>query len=100
MIRGTTPTLEFVLPSEIPSFKTLWITFAQNNIEIFTVKKDQCEIEGNIIRVTLDQDQTLNLSASTFLEMQIRGLTVNDESVASNIIKTQVQRILKDGVIT
>ena len=99
MIRGTTPTLEFTLPFELLNIKRLWITFSQNNKEMFTVEKDECEIKGSVITLTLSQRQSLLLCSSTMVEIQIRILTDKDESLASNIIKTPVQRILKDGVI-
>lgn len=102
MIRGTTPELSFTLPFSASSATRIWITFSQNNQEVFTVEKPDCTIEENVIKFTLSQKQTLSLNSNSNVEMQIRILFPGEkesDALASNIITTTVQRILKDGEI-
>lgn len=100
--RGTTPTLTFEVPFEPTTAKKIWITFEQDDKEIFTIEKENCTFNGNIIEVTLRQEQTLALSADFYVVMQIR-VSFNgedfDKADASEYVKTEVGEILKDGVI-
>lgn len=99
MIRGTTPKLIFTIPFETDSIQKLWITFSQNKKEVFTICEDECEMSEYEVVVTLSQDQTLLLTSSSLVEIQLRVLTINDTALASNILKENVDRILKGGVI-
>lgn len=99
MIRGTTPQLDFGLPFEVSFIKTVWVTFSQNNEEIFTLENEALTMNDACISVKLTQEQTLLLSQNNTVEIQIRILTNANNALASNIIKTSVGRILKDGVI-
>ena len=99
MIRGTTPTLEFVLPFAVTSADKIWITFSQKGKEVFTIETQDCKINETVIQVVLTQQQTLKLLSETTLEIQIRLLTDTGVAMASQIILTTVQRILKDGEI-
>ena len=99
MIRGTTPTVEFTLPFLLSNVDKIWITFSQNNSELFTLEKQDCELYEYTIQATLTQKQTLKLLSQTMVEIQVRLLTKTGVAMASNIIKEPVQRILKDGEI-
>lgn len=99
MIRGTTPLLEFGLPFSTDIIKEAWLTFSQFNKEVFTIEDEALTMEGSLISVKLTQEQTLLLSQNSALEIQIRILTNNGDALASNIIRTDVGRILKDGEI-
>jgi hypothetical protein len=99
MIRGTTPTLSFTLPFETELIKKLWVTFSQCNKEIFTLEKDDCELNEYEVEVKLSQRQTLQLLPNAIVEIQLRVLTLDDVALASDVLHTSVQRILKDGEI-
>ena len=99
MIRGTTPTLEFTLPFELVEIDKLWITFSQNNKEVFTVEKQDLVLGDKTISLKLSQKQTLLLSSNSMVNIQIRVVDTKGLAMASNIIKTPVQQILKDGEI-
>lgn len=102
MIRGTTPLLTFTVPFDPTITKRIWITFAQNKKEIFTIEKEDCTIEDKTIKVTLTQKQTLSLMASALVDIQMRVTFANgetDEALASEVITTSVRNILKDGEI-
>ena len=100
--RGTTPPLTFEVPFDPSRAKRLWITFAQDDKELFTIEKDDCTFDGNVINVTLTQEQTLSFSPDLYVQMQIRVAFDGedfDNAQASNVITAEVKEILKDGVI-
>lgn len=99
MIRGTTPQLDFSLPFEVSNIKKAWVTFSQYNREIFTLENEALSMDGSQVSVKLTQEQTLSLSQNNSVEIQLRILTHNDTALASNIMKTDVGRLLKDGEI-
>ena len=99
MNRGTTPTLVFDMPFDVSAFPKVWVTFGQQGREIFTIEKSACRITETSIETTLTQDQTLKLKCGCNVEIQIRVLSSENVAMASNILKTSVDRILKDGVI-
>jgi len=99
MIRGTTPTMTFTLPTTSDLVKVLWITFSQNYKELFTVEMRDCVLSGNQLEVTLTQEQTLMIKSDADVEIQIRVLSNGGEAFASDIMTTRFDRILKDGKI-
>lgn len=99
MIRGTTPRLNFNLPFDTELIKTVWVTFSQFGSEVFTLENDGLEMEESTISVKLTQEQTLSLRRGEAVEIQIRILTNSDDALASNVMKTEVDGLLKEGVI-
>lgn len=99
MIRGTTPTLVFTFPFETSVIKKLWLTFYQHGNEILTLNESHCKFDDGTVKVTLSQNDTLRLAQNTTVDFQFRVLTQNDLALASNVMTTAVQRILKDGEI-
>ena len=55
-------------------------------------------VSGSTITLTLSQEDTLKLDAAHDVEIQLRVLC-GDTAMASQIIKTPVRRILRDGVL-
>lgn len=99
MIRGTTPTLEFVLPFDVSELATAWVTIAQEGDVVVDKPLSDCQCEGNKLSLRLTQEDTLKLQGNTIAEIQIRALTVGGDAIASDIIRDLPSRILKDGVI-
>lgn len=99
MIRGTTPNLEFTLPFDTDIIKELYITFAQNSTVVIEKTIEDCACNGDCLSLKFTQKDTLSLKHGVVVEIQIRLKTVNGEALASDIIKTSVSRILKDGEI-
>jgi hypothetical protein len=99
MIRGTTPTLTFTLPFSTSIIDTFMLTFTQSGNEIFTLTEKDCELEEELVVVKLNQSQTLKFTNTSFVEIQMRVLTLDGVAIASNIIKCSVDKILKDGEI-
>lgn len=102
MRRGTTPYLTFGVPFDPSTAKRLWVTFSQNDKEVFTIEEDGCTYNGNVICIKLSQIQTLSLTANRTVDIQIRVLfpgESEDYALASEIITTSVSNVLKEGVI-
>lgn len=98
MYRGTTPTHTFTLPFEANQLSEAYITYAQNNQTAIEKTLSDCTIDGNKLRVTLTQAETLGLMAISNTEIQIAA-KVNNKVLRSNIITVPTERILKDGEI-
>lgn len=99
MIRGTTPRLEFTLPFDVSQIEKTYITFMQDNTIVLDKTFDDCEAVENMLIVNLTQEETLKLKAGRAVEMQVRVRTISGDALASNIIRVNAERILRDGVI-
>ena len=99
MIRGTTPTLEFVIPFDTGQLAEAFVTLSQNEVIIIDKALTECNCSENKLSVRLTQEETLKLQCDCTTEIQIRAKTLEGEAIASQIIKVNTERILKDGVI-
>lgn len=99
MIRGTTPLLEFTLPFDVSQIAEAYVTFCQSGRMVIEKRLDECEAEGNMLSIRLTQEETLGLSTVYTTEIQIRVRLLSGDALASNIIRVNTERILKDGVI-
>lgn len=99
MIRGTTPTLTFRLPFETAVIDRFYITFSQYNKEVFSLDKSDCTLGSDYITVKLNQAHTLSLASNCGIAIQIRLVTTSGDALASDMIHTDVDGILKDGEI-
>jgi hypothetical protein len=99
MIRGTTPTLEFAIPFETGQLAEAFVTLSQNGAVVIDKPLSQCGCNGNKLTVKLTQEETLNLQCDCITEIQIRARTLSGDAVASNIMRVNTGRVLKDGVI-
>lgn len=95
MIRGTTPTLVFETDTDCTMFDIVEIAMAQNNKVVITKTLADCIVEGTVIKVKLTEEETLLLKP-TALQMQIRA-GIGTERIASNVVSTAVETILKEG---
>lgn len=98
MRRGTTQTLTFNL-SEPIDIEALYITFNQNDKTVLEKTLDNVSVEGGQIVLPLEQEDTLALSASKTVLIQLRIRDTDGNAYASKILKLYVNEILKDGVI-
>lgn len=99
MIRGTTPTLEFVIPFETKFLATAYITLAQNDKVVLEKELTECNCGERVLSVRLKQEETLKLQCDCKTEIQLRAKTVEGDGLASDIFVVDTERILKDGVI-
>lgn len=98
MRRGTTPTLNFQLPFEVSQITKLNIALSQNDTVVIEKNLSDVTRSGRKISVKLSETETLSLNDEKELEIQLR-VAVGSTKLASNIIKTTVKRILKEGVL-
>lgn len=98
MRRGTTPTLNFQLPFEVSQITKLNIALSQNDTVVIEKNLSDVTRSGRKISVKLSEAETLSLNDKKELEIQLR-VAVGSTKLASNIIKTTVKRILKEGVL-
>lgn len=99
MYRGTTPTLTFTLPFDCSNITALSVAFAQNEQVVFEKVYKDCVLDGNKVVVTLAEEDTLLLDChKREVEIQLR-VGCGASKMASRIIKTSVDRILKDGCL-
>lgn len=99
MIRGTTPTFEFTLPFSTDLLAEGYITFAQGSHNVIEKELSECTCEGERITLRLSQADTLKFNSGRKVEIQMRVKTLDGEALASEMIETTVDRILKDGEI-
>lgn len=99
MIRGTTPTLEFIIPFDTGQLADAFVTLSQNEVVVIDKALTECQCNENKLSVRLTQEETLKLQCDCMTEIQIRAKTLEGEAIASQIIKVNTERILKDGVI-
>lgn len=99
MIRGTTPTLQFIMPFSTSQLTEAYVTLSQNGEIVLDKALSDCNCEENKLSVRLTQEETLRLQCDSTTEIQIRARTVDDEALASNIFRVSTGRILKEGVI-
>ena len=100
MYRGTTPTLNFKFEHNLSELNitAVYLTFSQNDTVILEKTLDEIKIVGNEIKVDLTQEETLKIEEKKVLYIQAR-IKVDEKAYATNIIKTSLNAILKEGVI-
>lgn len=99
MIRGTTPTLEFKLPISVADIADAYVSFAQQGEVLIDKQLAECSCGTDTLTVRLTQEDTLKLEAGQPTEMQIRVKKKDGNALASQIMKVNTDRILRDGVI-
>ena len=99
MFRGTTPTNIFETDLDLTAAEVVFVTYKQFGGIVLELEKDDLTIEADKITAKLTQAQTLKFRESCGVEVQIRAKFSDGTAVASNIISTTAERILKDGEI-
>lgn len=100
MRRGTTPRHVFILPEgwDAGSLAVIDIAYAQDRGLVLEKHKADCVCEENQIAVNLTQEETLRFDDGP-VEIQLRAKTVTGMASASQILRVDAKRILKDGEI-
>lgn len=98
MKRGTTPTLTFGVDIPTANISVLNVALSQNGNVVIEKVLGDCDVTDNEIAVTLTEDETLKLKDG-YVQMQIRVYMADGKKLASNIMSTTVDKILKDGVL-
>ena len=114
MRRGTTPTHNFKVDVDLDNVEAVYITYQQEGDTVVEKSTEKQEItldtEKRIISTTLTQKDTLAFNANNGccfakskrndkVEIQIRIKYGDGSAIASDVITTGVDDVLKDGEI-
>lgn len=100
MYRGTTPTLIFRYKQDLEKMNLdeFYLTFKQNGEIKLEKEKEDVSIKNNLVILNLTQEETLEFTKNDIIEIQAR-IKSGDLAFATGIIRTNMQEILKEGVI-
>jgi hypothetical protein len=99
MRRGTTPTHTMTLPFNTDTIDKIRILYSQKDELILTKNTEDCTISGNIVTVSLTQEDTLLFKNDIIIEIQVRILFKDGTAAASDIFKTKADKLLEDEVL-
>lgn len=113
MVRGSSTEFRFKLPYDFSEMKTIKISFWQeyNNgpssnrpLPILKIKEQCEEIAPKVIRVVLNQEETLRFSDKIKAKAQLRGITYTGIPVAGDeelitVYPMQDDSILNDEIL-
>lgn len=100
MRRGTTPYLTIETGQDLTGYARVIFTIEDRQGTEVDVASDSgnMEISADHITVKLTQDQTLSLQKGA-VKMQIRAVDTGGNAIASNIMQSSMEDILKEGAI-
>lgn len=98
MFRGTTPVNKFTTATDLSDADVVCITYKQADKVIVERQKDSITFGEGFFSVKLTQEETLKFSERA-VSIQIRARFPDGTAIASNIITTSAEDVLKDGVI-
>ena len=99
MRRGTTPTHIFNVDIDLTGADEIYLTYKQGSKVIVEFDRSNIEVEEDKLTVKLTQEETLLFKLTPQVRIQIRAKFPSGLAVASNIISTNAEEILKDGEI-
>ena len=99
MRRGTTPTHTFNVDVDLTGAEAVFVTYKQGSYTVLDKSIDQVDITEDKIEFTLTQLETLRFKVPLPVEIQIRARFPDGSAIASNIMETTAEKILKEGVI-
>lgn len=94
MIRGSTPSFSFVLPSDASCYSTIDIHFVQNGNTVLSVSKESLTLNGNEVSFTMSEADSLKFSDSVPAEIQLRLVSADGTVLVSEIRKIAVRKNL------
>ena len=97
MRRGTTPTITITTDLDLTQASNLFVTFKQGDRIAFEKTLEDVTVTETAVVCELSQSDTLALKGG-LVRFQIRA-TLGDSKVASNIMTTNADEILKGGAI-
>ncbi|MBQ0113533.1 MAG: hypothetical protein KBT03_10415 [Bacteroidales bacterium] len=99
--RGTTATIEIIIPDDInvAEAETMYVTVGQSDIPVIERSIEQLMIEGQTVRANLTQEETLALNHKINASIQIRLKLANGGAFASQKKTVDVKDVIKEGVI-
>lgn len=98
MYRGTTPTNVFRTDVDLENASVLFVSYKQNGKVVLEKSLDDVSIKKTLVTVNLTQKETL-LFQDGIVTIQIRAKFPDNTAIASNLIRTTAEEIVKDGEI-
>lgn len=99
LVRGTTPTHKFTLPFDTGIVKTVKVLYAQDDIVVLEKEGEACNCSGNTVTVKLTQEDTFKFDCNKFVQIQVRVITQDDNSLVSEVKCVSVAKCLEDEVL-
>ena len=94
IIRGTTPTHTYILPFDSDQIKAISITYSLKKEPIIKKSLKQCELSGNLVRIFLTQEETLQFQPDTIVEAQIKVGSKDGNVLVSQTYYLKIESIL------
>ena len=100
MRKGTTPTLTFELPPDVPvaEIANAKVTLCQGDVRL-EKKLCDCQTSENTLSVKLTQEETLLFACRSRLRFQLRVLTVGGDALATDVMEMFVHELLDEEVL-
>ena len=99
MKQWTTPENIFSTDVDLSQAEVIYVTYKQQNKIIIKKQKEDLSITENSVSITLSQQETGLFNINKPVRIQIRARFSDGLAIASNIINTRVEEVLKTGVI-
>lgn len=99
MRRGTTPTHVFLTSIDLSDAAVIYITYRQGNKKVLEKTGEDLIVTTEQVTTKLTQEETLLFSVNDPVKIQIRAKFADQSAIASNVITTTADVILKEGVI-
>lgn len=99
MRQCTKPEFTFTLPFDTALLANCLVTFRQYGEVLVEAGKDRCELEGNIITVRLDPEDTLLFCPKEAGEVQLQVLTTKGEPFTSDPYTFDVEECFSRKVL-
>ena len=97
--KGCTAKNTFTVPFEQDDVEVLYITYQQKDKTVLEKTLEDCTFGDGEIYINISQEDSLKFESSIVVRIQIRARLKNNTTIKSNIVTTDVDRVLKDGVI-
>lgn len=96
IMQGTTPEQIYELPFPASDIEKVSITYRQKGVNVIVKGKEDCTFEGNQIKVSLTQEDTLSLEVGIVLvQIKVKAL---GEVTGSAEYRLSVREIFDKGV--
>lgn len=100
MRKGTEPIFEFTLPFDVSQIKKARVTVQCPITKASVTKETEAlEMEGNTVRCRLTQEDTFLFACNSYVDIQLRIRTVDDEPLTSDVYSEFFERCLDREVI-
>lgn len=99
MPRGTTPTHTWTLPFDASLVKAARAVYKQNGVKVVCKETADFVMEGNTIKTTLTQEETLRISCDFPVRIQLRILTQDGTAMKTPVYVKSVRECLDDEVL-